>query len=200
METINNIKEFSSIKSILPLVIDLNNEIPNQIFVKANHFVFIEFLEVSTKNFFNSIISLKKTEFIFYSIVPDPEKYYFPHFSKFNVFKFNFRDSSIDYLKLIHEKPNETSADAIMDIVDKFVVFSKDLEIVIYGDRDFDLMILGFDDLNQKLRFISEFGENRIFSLNDIQDLILSNYPNKYDFIEKIKSNFFSFNNGEESV
>lgn len=195
METIKNRKEFNSIKSILPAIIDLSNEIPDQIFIKAKHFVFIEFLDISTKHFFDSIIGIKQTEYLFYSIVPDPEKYYYQHFNKYSIFKFDFKSASIDYLKLLHEKPNEASADAIMDIVDRFVVFSKDLEIVVYGDRNFDLIILGFQKLHQKVRFISKFGEDRIFSLSDIQDLFLSNYPNQLDLIEKIKLNYFNINN-----
>lgn len=195
MEIIKNSNEFNSIKSLIPLVINSEMELPDQIFVKAKYFLFVEFLDVSTKGFYNSIVELKQTDYLFYSIVPDPEEYYFRYFSKYSVFKFNFRNSSKDYLKLLHEKPKENSADAIMDVVDKFVVFSTDLDVVVYGDRDFDLMILGFEELCKKVEFVNKFGENRIFSFNDIQDLFLSKYPSQLDLIEKIGLNYFDTDN-----
>ncbi len=185
---INTIKESKLLKfeKIIRSQIFLSKSFPDQKFKKAKSFSFLEFEAFATKLFFDAFTKLSENS-TFYSLEPDPRKYYYYYFKKFNVFEFKKTHSYEDYLNVLHRQPLQDSADAIIDILEEFVILSNNLDLIVYGDRKINALIVGSRSdsiLNEfKKLYGIQYTFNNEEALKDLipesagnVDLILQNY------------------------
>ena len=86
---------YEDIKGEVNNIFNLNAEFPGQIFEKAQHFIFLEFDAFCLEKFYKSFVRIAGSSF-FFTLDPDPEKYYYHYFERYNVFTFSETDSFSD--------------------------------------------------------------------------------------------------------
>lgn len=178
MKQVTDVATYRALTKEVEINFDLKKDLPNQIFKNYAHFIFLEFEAFMLDVFFHSITNISSKLF-FYTLDPHPKEYYYHHFNKFNVFEFTDCDTHLGYLDLLHQQPDPSSADAIVDTVNSMVVCSYKRELAIYGDRTLECLIVGFKASLFKKKFIEDYGKKGIYTFEDaVEELIPSSYRN----------------------
>lgn len=178
MRIITQEAEYRKLSEILSKAINIGVRPPYQVFKTTRNFLFLDFSAFCTQKFFEAYREVSKGESFFYSINPDPKTYYYHYFKKYNVFLFNNNSTFIEYKNVLHEKPEPNSADAIIDVVDELVICSKELGLAVYGNRAQNLLIVGFENEKLKMNFLSKYGKQSVFSIEEVVSELL---PNSYE-------------------
>lgn len=105
---------------------------------------------------------------------PDPENYFYHHFRKYPIFDVTPKDSSEEYFSLISENFGDSPADSISSNGVIIIVYPKSGNWVVYADRNFEIGIVGFCNMETMGIFVSAYGNNRIFTIADALTNLLS--------------------------
>ena len=167
------LEEFEKVKSI----IDIEKELPDQVFRKSHSaFLIIDFDEIFLPNFFRKIrtflTSVGEREFSLLSIDPHPEAYFHRHFHKYPLIKFSIENTEDDFISMLDEDPGDSPADSVSVRTDRLVVYSDNF--FIYGGRELELGVAVIsDDSKIEDAFVSSYGKERIFSVDEAVDELL---------------------------
>jgi hypothetical protein len=132
-------------------LVDQSATLPEQVFrEKASVFHVIDFDEVWSETFFRDVQSLTATAgdkfFTFAVLRPDPEDYYYRHFSKFPLLQFSTADPVDRYITSLHDDPGESPADAIAYHSETILVYPVSSRWAVYGDRNLEIGIVAAMD------------------------------------------------------
>lgn len=171
-------KRKTSVNSILN-----KKELPSNIFSSEyKWFKFLEFDEIFTEHFYNyfsnHVKQLEYNFFTFYTLDPDPEKYFFKFFKEFSVIDFSINDDYDLFLNKLHSPPKDSPADALMYNSNEIILFCDDLSLFIYGNRGEEFAIVVSNDGLVFEKFISNYPIMK--SLSDVKDYIESLLPLRF--------------------
>ncbi|WP_034042834.1 hypothetical protein [Wocania ichthyoenteri] len=163
----------------------LNGEsLPNNIFTSDyKFFKFIEFDELFTEHFYkfysNYVYQLGLDYFTFYTLNPNPEEYFFKFFSEYNVIDFSAKDSFESFLNKLVSEPHDSPADALRYNSNEILVFNENLDIVIYGNRDEEFVIIAATGCKVMNEFNENYPENLLYDVNEyIENLLPLKFSN----------------------
>lgn len=154
MDFVEKQEEFKQINECLSKIINLDIASECQIngIFKKEYLTKIEgdFDLILTEKFYLRLKDFSKVNSInqlyFYTLLPDPFSYYFYHFNKYSIIVFSQDFNPIEFLSLIHQQPTGGKADALMNISDIVVLFSKEQSWAIYLDRCTEQCVIGAKD------------------------------------------------------
>ena len=134
-------KEFDSVNTILNKIIysEKSPQISGEIPFKENYLLrtFSDFDIIRTEPFYAKLIFLLgEANCYIYTILPDAEDYYYHFFKRYSVIKFDKEAETSDILRLLHEAPQSSKADAIIDISDIVAIFPEDAGWAMFFDRE----------------------------------------------------------------
>ncbi|MCG9966072.1 hypothetical protein [Shewanella cutis] len=163
MKAITNESDYDLIYTYIEKVINRTRTLPDNVFDPSfKFFSFITFDELLMPIFFEYLqqYSLKIGENGFWitSLAPDPKKYYGHYFNFFGTIEFLNTDTHKDYLAGLHHYPKDSKADAIAYNADLLMFLSKKCDWAVYGDRDAEIAICAFKDINKMELFKSLYG------------------------------------------
>jgi hypothetical protein len=145
---VENKQEFDFVKSILNEIIHSEKEVQigGEIPFRANYLfkVFSDFDIIRTEIFYTKMFPfLKHVNCYIYTILPNSEDYYHRFFKRYSVIKFNEESKTSDILRLLHEAPKTSKADAMIDISDIVAIFPEDASWAMFFDREKEEGIIG---------------------------------------------------------
>lgn len=182
MEFITDNKVFQRKMSEVESLIKREIQLPKQVFHRQfSKFVIIDFDEIFI-DFFQRINAYVEAsgefQWTFAVTAPEPETYFYYHFKKYPVFEVTAKDSFKDYESLIWEDPGDSPADAIETNATVIIIYPNSLNWVIYADKDFEIGIIAFQNDKTMEKFISIYGEERIFTIEQtLCELLGANIP-----------------------
>lgn len=139
--------EFDSINIVLNKIIysEKLRQSDGEIKFREDYYfvLFSDFDVIRTELFYYNIIKfLGGKKCYLYTISPDAENYYYHFFNKYSLIKFDDKSSVSDVLRLLHEPPQSSRADAIIDISDIVAIFPEDASWAMVFDREKEQGIL----------------------------------------------------------
>ena len=119
------------------------------------------------------ISSLGNEDFTFYTIDPSPQKYFFKHFNKYSIAKITTKDSSEEYNNFLLKDPGDSPADAMQYNSELVAIYSISTRWAIATSKDWEVGIVGFNSLNDKINFIKSFNfdEQMFFSIKELIEI-----------------------------
>jgi hypothetical protein len=157
-----------------------------------------EFDRIYGENFYsglsNFLVNRDCKEFTFYTLVPDPIKYFFHHFSMYSIGKIPTTASYAGYCEFLDANPGNP-ADCLMDNAETIAMYSTESTWGIIGSRDLEIGIVGFNDENTKHDFISCFDEETFIDvstrLSDLDEMLTLS-PDTKVIHSQMKQNYSS--------
>ncbi|CAN2251477.1 conserved hypothetical protein [Bacillus subtilis] len=156
---INHPKELKVYQSIINSLCHIDQTLPEQVFKqRKNYYLFEEFHWVLSEESWEMLKSLAndhQDEFILMAVLDSPE-----HINQFyeeneysNWIKIPLNITADEYLSILTDYPKNSKNDCIMNIASRVVWASPTLKWAIYGEREFEICILGIDhkSLGKKL-------------------------------------------------
>jgi len=139
-----------------------------------------EFDKIYSKKFYsglkNFLDKLSSKGFIFYTLVPTSNDYFFKHFSKYSIARVAINAPYNDYMEFLHRDPGNSPADALLHNAETIAIFSNELIWGIIGSKDLEVGIVSFKDEKTKNDFISCFDEETFIDvntrLNDLDEML----------------------------
>ncbi|MCU5706192.1 hypothetical protein [Bacillus wiedmannii] len=144
---LRNPAEFKFWKKKLNSVLNVNAELPSQVFKKGyNQYRWVDsdFLihDVGWEEL-RELARLTNDLFVIVGVLdPDPETYYYKEFGYYNWIKIPCNLSGDQYLDILNLYPIDSPADSMCDNSSKIVWFPPSMEWVIFSDRDYEVGIL----------------------------------------------------------
>lgn len=109
----------------------------------------------------------------FASLSPDPVGYFFEHFGKYPLIRFDERVDGDEFRKPLNEDPGGSPADALIVRTERFAIFPRDLDWIIYADRDFELAIVAAFAKETSAQVMGTFPADTLFDVEGaLQDLL----------------------------
>jgi hypothetical protein len=148
---ISNKEEFDTHSQIAKQIFNIHSNFPKQVFKEGyKNFLFEEFKWTLNEDFWELIKQLADTscdDFILLAVIdPNPEKYFFHEFGFYNWAKIPIELMKENYYDLLACGPEESSADCILYNSTTIIWTVPSLKWGIWGDRDFEICVLGFND------------------------------------------------------
>jgi hypothetical protein len=173
-----------------------DHQLPGQVFLEDfDDFRFLEFDLMLTERFWPMLANLATTsqdsEVIFTALEPDPEAYYFTHFHRYGLLRFNQTDSALDYYSALREEPPSSPADALLYVTSVASWFGTRKDWAFWGERDFGIGVAAKRD--RSLRW-PEIEGIKWFTVEDaLSDLVEANFRNEEafgEFAEQLRQNY----------
>lgn len=127
-------------------------------------FIGFEFDKIYSQGFYLSLQKflekINSKEFTFYTLVPEPDDYFFAHFSKYSIARVGASATYEEYIELLHQDPGDSSADALIHNAETVAMYSNEAIWGIIGSKDLEIGIVGFKDEESKAKFMSCFEKN----------------------------------------
>ena len=170
---------FSKCQSVIDAIITREKRLPEQVFkIPLSHFVFIRADDIfHTPTFFERIKSflgrVGENRWFLAVVDPDPKDYFYHHFGKYSVVEMAADDTDDDYLRIAQEDPGSSPADAIGFNSHVVLLFSYSGTWAIYGDRGYELGVVGFAEKELQEIFISIYGGDRVFDTTEALEQIV---------------------------
>lgn len=149
------------------------NIFPCNIFSDRIMFIIsFEFDLIYTELFFDGIQtflnSINEDNFTFYTINPNPDKYFYKNFGKYSVGVINQNTNYDDYMIFLYDNPGN-EADCLIYNAETITIFSDESNWGIVGSKDWEIGIVGFQNVKIGHKFLDSFGEDRdiFLSLSD---------------------------------
>lgn len=95
--------------------------------------------------------------FLFYTLAPAPDNYFFSNFSKYSVAKVPVDTPYEQYIEFLHSDPGSSPADALIHNAETIALYSDEPIWGITGSKDLEIGIVGFKDEITKTAFLSCF-------------------------------------------
>ncbi len=117
------------------------------------HYTFFIFDAIFSEEFFENLgdflLELGGIGFTVFTLVPDPERYFFRHFGRYPMVTVLLNSSSEQYMASMFADPGGGSADAIGHNSSELLIYGGELSWCIYGNRDHEVAI--FTAADQRL-------------------------------------------------
>jgi len=190
-------KEFDNQTVELLKIFKANTSFQNNIFTQDyGNFLFFEFDYIYTNDYFHGIQSLiNETEgkcFTFYTLSPDPEKYFHENFNKYSVSIISQEDSYKNYVDFLHRSPGNV-ADSLINNAETIAFFSAQSLWGVVASKEWEIGVVGFRNSYIKRLFTHIFrndvGPGKIF---DTLDSYISEYDSMFNWSEKTRQNWFN--------
>ena len=182
----NNPKEFNEALKEVRLRLGLSKVLPNKVLdPKYKFFTVCDFAYITYNEFFNGLKDylLKRSESYFevLALEPDPVSYFYKHFKKFPLIKFQLSISSKDYTSSMNEDPGENTADALGLNGRILVYFSVKNHWVMYADAEFEICIAAFSSESEYKSFLESSNSIPWAPMNDAikNEYVLSKLSNQ---------------------
>lgn len=203
---IKNNFEYNKLKKIIDEIYFDDKVLPNQVFrQKYEKFLCEEFDLMIIDDFQENIKILSNLsddkEIIFGTISPEPDSYYYKYFGYYSVVKLPINITNEQFYDLIEYAPKNNEADSIRFRSDILICMPLSKKWAIYGSRDYEICILGFqseyikqiksflprwipieDTINKYMypffKVMPEFLTVLNISKNDLKNKIIKNYTN----------------------
>lgn len=146
---IRNIEDFYKYKELLSKVCNQDCDLPYQVFRKEfGYYLFNQFDDaMSDWGTLQQLASVSKDEYIVTAVLdPKPMEYYFKEFGYFNWIKFPKNIESNEYWNALELGPENWPADSISNNSFTVVWFSPSMKWAIWGDRNYEVSILAFNN------------------------------------------------------
>ncbi|WP_078554455.1 hypothetical protein [Bacillus alkalicellulosilyticus] len=158
---IKDVNEYLDLKAILEEIIDINKEIPNQVFQKEYRgYLFQQFDNIMSEEFFSTIRGLAEKSNDDYIVIavlnPHPMDYYYKEFGYFNWAKLPLSLSNGYYWSILNEGPPNWEADAIVHNSFIIAFFSPSRKWGIWADRNYEISVIAFNEKDEKNHLILE--------------------------------------------
>ena len=148
---------------LIEKIISKNNRFSQSIFKMTPNFeAFFDYSFVTSEILFDFLVGLCCGGYAKYfnMIVtkPDPIKYYYKTFNFIPAVKFGPNDNYTAFGKFLTDVPASSPADAILYRSDEVIIFSDNLDIIIFADRRFEIaniVVLKVDTTAVKLGLFS---------------------------------------------
>ena len=161
IEYISQPDQFAIEKEYLRRVFNDQVDLPNNLFTNDfKYFDAFEFDLVYSDVFFDGFKKIKNHWFTFYTISPSPEEYFFKHFGKFSVGKFNLDCHYDDYINFLNSDPGNSPADALICNSELVTFYSNEPNWGIVGSKDAEIAIVGFKKKVIRNVFLNAFNCN----------------------------------------
>jgi len=162
MRFLDEYSEYSINRKFVSDVIKCNTAFPDQVFTgRMRQFLFISFDLVLTRQFFTHtksfIQAIGESAFLFSVIDPDPNTYFYKHFSKYSVIDFSITDTEEDYMAALDADPGDSPADALMHNTNSVLMHSSSSNWAIYAERELGIGVCSFTDKSIRDVFLNEF-------------------------------------------
>ncbi|WP_378182241.1 hypothetical protein [Aquimarina sp. SS2-1] len=183
------------------ILINKDVKLPDMIFKDAySNFSFCDFEYLFSEYFFESLKKYlnkrKQDHFTFYTLDPDPENYFFKNFGSFNIIDFSEEEYS-SYIKKLSEAPDNNEADALIYNSNKIIIYAQNLDLVIYGDRNWEIAVICLKKENFSENNLKTFFENDVVSVeefvkmsSDFYDQLSSKNLELESFYKKLIDNY----------
>ncbi|AJC25577.1 hypothetical protein IGX41_04400 [Bacillus velezensis] len=148
---IKNTKKLAIFQSQIYSLFHENKTLPEQVFKQQKHYyLFEEFHWVLSEEGWEMLKSLAHhhhDEFILMAVLeqPDDMNRFHVEFGYFDWLKIPLNITEDEYLSILTDYPKHSKNDCIMNIASRVVWASPTLRWAIYGERDFEICILGID-------------------------------------------------------
>ncbi len=142
--------------------------VENPFDVEFTIFMAFEFDRIYGANFYHGLIDFlakrESKEFTFYTLLPDPDEYFFFHFSRYSIGRMPIKASYDDYIDFLNADPGNP-ADALIDNAETIAMYSNEPIWGIIGSRDLEIGIVGFKEKKIGDEFISCFDKDTFIDI-----------------------------------
>lgn len=157
MNFITSHEEFNAAHETLRELIAFDKPFERGAFSKdLTEFRLVSFSSVLNRDFFHAVSELghrmSEASICLMATDPDPVEYE-REFGRYNAVIFDAADTSENYLSALNDGPNGRSAASIMDSSDLLFLFPSDKQWLVAGDRNMNLAICCFVNLDVMARF-----------------------------------------------
>jgi hypothetical protein len=175
MRAITTEKGYGSVESDSEKILDRTKVLPENVFKQAfKFFLFITFDELFMPMFFNHLkrylMEIDENCFWLTAIDPDPKIYFGSNFDFFGAIEFSSADTNEDYLSALNNYPEDSPADALAHNTNSLMFFSSQYGWAVYGDRDADIAICAFADIEKMELFKSIYGSDLLGGVSAAAD------------------------------
>ncbi len=154
-----------------------------------------EFDRIYSENFYDGLVDFlvrrDSKEFTFYTLLPDPVEYFFPHFSKYSIGRMPIQTSYDDYINFLNLDPGNPP-DALIDNAETIAMYSSKPTWGIIGSKDLEIGVAGFKDENGKNEFVSCFNEGVFVDIktrfDDLNEMLKLQQDTKAIYFQMIKN------------
>jgi hypothetical protein len=165
MRAITTEEGYFSVASVTENILDKTKVLPEKVFKQTfKFFLFVTFDELFIPLFFNHfkryLLEAGENDFWLSAVDPDPKLYFGANFDFFGAIEFSSIDTEEEYLAALNNYPLDSPADALVHSANSLIVFSSKYEWAIYGNRNTDIAICSFVDVEQMERFKSNYGSD----------------------------------------
>ena len=191
---IRNIEDFYKYKELLSKVCNQDCGLPNQVFRKEfGCYLFNQFDNaMSDWGTLQQLASVSKDEYIVTAVLdPKPMEYYFKEFGYFNWIKFPKNIENNEYWNALELGPENWPADSISNNSFTVVWFSPSMKWAIWGDRNYEVSILAFNNeeiFRSSLPFLKSW---RKFDETVISWLELAFRELPVEIVKILKANYY---------
>lgn len=175
MRTITTEKRYDSVASDAEKILDRTKVLPENVFKQAlRFFLFITFDELFMPLFFNHLkrylLEVGENSFWLTAVDPDPKLYFGANFDFLGAIEFFSADTGEDYLAALNNYPEDSPADALAHNANSLLFFSSKFGWAVYGNRDSDIAICAFADIEQVELFKSIYGSDLLGGVSEAAD------------------------------
>lgn len=193
MKLIFTEQDFLPIEVTVEKLVDKSKNLHENVFKEPlRFFLFITFCDLLLKPFptlLKRYLTTKgETGFWVTAVDPDPRQYFAKHYGFFNTFEMRVTDEDEEYFSALHNYPKENGADALAINTNLLLVASFSHQWAIWADRDYDMAICAFSDVESKELFQSIYGSG----LGDAREAAKYSYSasGALDLIEAFTKNY----------
>lgn len=170
MEWITSPDDFARERSRLGRVIT-SQRLPQQIFPRRPKSIrFLEWDVLTGREFMAGALDIVRSSnsphFFLAVLSPDPEGYFYRHFSRYPWLRIEGTDSPDQILAALLEDPGGSPADCVIARGDVLVVYDDALDWVVEGDRDLELAVLATFDVEVTQKWENRLSD-RLFPLEE---------------------------------
>lgn len=196
---IRNKLDFSEILIDVKEIFELNNSLPKNVFLSQfSHFKFNEFEWLTYDEFWEFIKTLSNitgdNSVIVSVINPDPIEYHYKQFNFFNTVTIPKNFSVEEYRNVLNFHLPDSEADAIINNSNVVSIFSNSKKWAIWADRNYGIMILGFNF--DEIEVFNELNFEEWASIEDnniITNWVSYNFENETEiknFVDELYLNY----------
>lgn len=178
---IHSEREYTNATNELRQTFKEGTDIVENLFVKGfETYCAFEFDRLYGKAFYyglqDFLDKINTQSFIFYTIVPASDNYFFTNFSKYSVARIPTNASYNDYIEFLHRDPGNSPADALLHNAETIALCSSESIWGIIGSKDLEIGIVGYKDEKTKIDFINCFDKGTFIDvdsrLNDLDEML----------------------------
>jgi hypothetical protein len=129
----------------------------------------------------------------FASLEPDPVRYFFAHFGKYPLVRYDEQPVDGDaFRKPLNEDPGGSPADAIASRTDRFAMFPADLRWLLFADRNVEVGVVAAFDATMAEQVIRAFPPQDAFDAETALDRLQPAFrgPAPPEFREELLRNY----------